>query len=107
MKARLLIFFICLFSIFMAISFTANAGILEDAKFALAQNQPLTLAMKAAIEEEAKTASQDYNELDRTGGPDDDGYEFIDSAEPNGPEFEWIDLANSEDATQITGWGDD
>ncbi len=40
----------------------------------------------------------------RTGGPDEFGYRFVDSDEPGGPEFEWIDIS----ATGSSGpYGDD
>ncbi len=45
------------------------------------------------------------NELNSTGGPDSFGYRFIDSAEPNGPIYNWI--TPSGNATPITGLDDD
>lgn len=39
-----------------------------------------------------------------TGGPDNFGYQFIDSLEPNGPQFNWIDITNS--GTPVTNWTD-
>ena len=42
-----------------------------------------------------------------TGGPDAFGYTWIDSAEPMGPSFNWIDLTNTPGAVQVAGLTDD
>lgn len=39
-----------------------------------------------------------------SGGPDLFGYEWIDSNEPDGPDFVWNDISIDPDAVQITNW---
>ncbi len=43
-----------------------------------------------------------HNELDRSGGPDEFGYTFIDSDEPGCPEYQWIDISDT--ATLVQNW---
>ncbi len=45
------------------------------------------------------------DELDRTGGPDVFGYEFIDNEEENGPAYEWVDITGTGEV--VTGLADD
>ena len=42
-----------------------------------------------------------------SGGPDNYGYIWRDSNDPNGPAFNWIDIRNDPATVQITGLGDD
>lgn len=73
----------------------------DDAQRALDNGQTLTADQKAVIEQ----VGLGQGELDRFGGPDDFGYTFYDSDEENGPEFVWLNIA--ETGTLIGGMGDD
>ena len=62
------------------------------------------LAGNSSTQTQDKNNQIDYGGIsfDGFGGPDDFGYEWIDSDEPNGPAYVWDDISST--GTEITNW---
>ncbi len=78
--------------------------LVAEAKQAWEQGMTLTSRQEKLLKNEG-ILQDPADELDLSGGPDNFGYMFYDSDEPNGPTYNWIDITGN--GTQIVGMGDD
>lgn len=86
-----------------------GATAIPDLRRVIRRNTPATPILKASNEPEAEKVDVRPNDgggiVAGFGGPDAMGYMWIDSDEPNGPVFNWVDITSV--GTPITGLGDD
>ncbi|MBD3165139.1 hypothetical protein GF324_00915, partial [bacterium] len=83
----------------------AEKAEIEAALQALDNGQNITLQQKQLLQREGIVPGTRSSNLDEFGGPDDYGYAYIDSQEPDGPTYDWVDITTS--GTEITGFIDD
>lgn len=62
----------------------------------------VTVENKNAIEEKGYDAPFNHDIATDFGGPDDFGYMYIDSDEPNGPEYNWVDISGIGEIVNFT-----
>ena len=113
MKKAPMVLCLGLLLVFASVSFAVNPDpfadkeayirAVEDTRIALEANQPLTADQKALVKEHG--LMRRTGELDLRGGPDAFGYTFVDSDEPDGPAYDWIDITLT--GTQVAAMGDD
>ncbi|MDP8206223.1 MAG: carboxypeptidase regulatory-like domain-containing protein [Candidatus Electryonea clarkiae] len=100
MKKLNLLLILCVLFIFTSTGFGVDHPVYDGEIFSGVDFNSLTPEEAAAMEDDYyRNLGQD--ELDRMGGPDGYGYYFVDSEEDLCPDFEWVDLQNNRDATQV------